>query len=436
MSVLDTGWIVLSENYYFPIRQGENRNILVTGTSGCGKSMSIVEPCILNNYGSLIIVDPKGSLQRKYAEKLRNEGYQIYHMDLSNPEKSNIGFNPLKDICSDAEILSLANMIVYADKTRNYGGNVDPYWDQQATELLSIILDLAINTQKKKGKQADLSFVNRYLADLRTEEDNSEFERRIYSVSPNTLSYKLFNRFKRVFTAERTIACIYSSLENAVGTWSCKEVEEFFKKESFDITSLAEIPSVLFLKISDSDESFYPLCTVIINYFIDRLFKYADSQENGMCRIPIQFVLDDYSSNIVIRGLPRYISTCRARNIGMMLIIQALSQLRAMHSDNAQTILNNCGHCVFFGTLDIDTAKEMSQRLNIPFAEALSFSKDNVAVFRRGYPPLTDRRYREDELALEYNMGQMERKRKQIYRYFADTRRKKEMEEGHGEMSE
>ena len=68
--------------------------------------------------------------------------------------------------------------------------------------------------------------------------------------------------------------------------------------------------------------------------------------------------------------------------------------------------------------------------------KALSFSKDNVAVFRRGYPPLTDRRYREDELSLEYNMGQMERKRKQIHRYFADTRRKKEMEEGHGEMSE
>ena len=119
-----------------------------------------------------------------------------------------------------------------------------------------------------------------------------------------------------------------------------------------------------------------------------------------MCRKAVQIILEDYSSNIVIGGFQRYISTCRARNIGMTVVIQSLSQISSIHSDDAKTICNNCGHIVFFGTSDLDTAKELSQRLSISLGEALAFPLNKVAVFRRGYKPLVADRYNIEKLKI------------------------------------
>ena len=394
----DYGQIVLSDDYSFPIIPGQNRNVLVVGGSGCGKSMSVIEPSILANKGSMIIVDPKGYLYRKYAGGLKERGFEVHMIDLVDPSRSDIGFNPLIELSLDTEILSLANMIVYSDHVNNAG--FDPYWNMQSAELLSIIISLAVNVEKQRHGKADMTYINEYLGEIHNDESSSEFEAKIHSVPADTLTCKLYRRFSHIFSSERTMACIYSSLEAVVGKWSCRETEEFFRKENYDIERLADTQGAVFVKISDSDDTNYPLATIILRYWMDRLFRYADLQDNGMCRKAVQIIFDDYSSNIVIGGFQRYISTCRARNIGMTVVIQSLSQISSIHSDDAKTICNNCGHIVFFGTSDLDTAKELSQRLSISLGEALAFPLNKVAVFRRGYKPLVADRYNIEKLKI------------------------------------
>ncbi|MBQ8261762.1 MAG: ATP-dependent Clp protease proteolytic subunit [Lachnospiraceae bacterium] len=153
-------------------------------------------------------------------------------------------------------------------------------------------------------------------------------------------------------------------------------------------------PSILFLKIADVDESNYTLANFMINYFINRLYKYSDMQEDGRGKIPVKIVLEDYASGIFFQNLYRYICTGRERMVSFTIVVQSLAQLEACHAENAKTILSNIDYWVVFSTTEITTARELlSQRLEIPLAEALAFPINKVAVFVRGRSPIITERY-------------------------------------------
>ena len=385
---MDKGKIVLSEGYEIPIRGlGENRNILITGTSGCGKTTGIVQPTIEScDPCSLIIIDPKGALYMRYADYLKAVGYDVYNINLINPEKSNCGFNPLSGVQTDMDILKISDMIVYSGLEDRDNKAVDPYWNICASQLLSIILDMAMFDAADGINAPNLTCINRYLDILDTDEDGS-FAKRIEKMPKHRLATKQFGKFAKVFRAEKTTACILSVLASVVGKWNSREVSSFLSKRNLDINKLAQKKGAVFIKISDTNDSLYPLATLILEYYINSLFEHADRMESCSLEIPVQFILDDYSSNVTIKGMPRYTSTCRSRNIGFMLCIQSLSQLVKAHGEDSKTIANNCEYSVFFSSTDIETCRDMSQRMNIPVSEAFTFPTDKVAIIKRGYNP-------------------------------------------------
>lgn len=388
--------IVLSDNYTLPVTdENQNRNVIVVGTSGCGKTMSVIEPTIIGNQMdySMVIVDPKGALYRKYSDEMIKRGFGVATIDLANLMKSSVGFNPLSTIKNDHDIFALANMVVYAEKTLYESAKVDPYWNQQAAIFLAIMIDYVRIMKRYEKKKPTLNDVTNLFISLRTDDCETDLDRYIERIPSDSLAYKQYMQFKRILRAEKTVSCIFSTLGGIISPWSSDGMMKLFSKVDFDITMLAREPGIFFLRIPDFDATFYPVATFMVNYWIDQLFKYADKQVGGKCNVPVQFILDDYSSNITIDNLPRYISTCRARNISMMIMIQSLSQLKVMHEENAKTIINNCSHGVFFSTLDIDTAEDLSKRLNIPLNEALSIPDDKVIICRRGKEVMVQKRF-------------------------------------------
>ncbi len=380
--------LILGKESIYEPDEYHNKNILVVGPSGCGKSRSVIMPSLLENTGSMVIVDPKGALYREFKKYFQGK-YKVYMMDLCNPENSTYGFNPLIDIRSEQDILSLANMIICADAAYKNNSKVDPFWQYTAQQVLQILLELIVVCEEKQN--VNLASLNKYLDILNDEASAMGI---LTGIKKDSMAYQLYEKLSYCRAAEKTMASIYATLISFIGNWSCEEIQKFFRKEALDITRFAEEPSILFIKISDCDESNYMLATIILNYYMDKLYKYCDKQKVGMSNIPIRFIMEDYSSSIIIHNLPRYTSTARARGVCFTIVVQSLSQLEYAHGENAKTLLTNMDYWVIFSSTDYVTCKELlSNRLDIPIDEALSFPLDKVAVFVRGRTPQVTQRY-------------------------------------------
>ena len=391
--------LILGENTSYEIdnQLGINSHVCVFGGSGSGKSYSIVKTNIFNFSdagSSMIISDPKGALEKEFRDYLKCKGYTVYSIDLINPEKSTCAFNPIDYICSEIDLIKMAHRIIYSDSLTKTSTNQDPYWNRQAEILLSMLLAMVLMVEEE-GK-ATLDKIMYYASNITMDGKGltNIIMDKIANGKKECLAAKQWVKMKGIMPAEKTFSCVISSVQEHLGRYESKEMKAFFnKKRKIYFETMTTKKSVLFLKISDTDDTYYDFANIIYSQAISSISGYADQCLDGKCPVPVRFILDDFATNAWVEGMPRIISTARARNISFMLICQSVQQLRTGYGDDAQTIISNCDNLVFMGTNDVETAREFSTRLDIPICDILSLKRGRIYVFRAGEKPVDDNRY-------------------------------------------
>lgn len=391
--------VVLAENCIYSSDTEKtqlNNNILVCGTSGCGKTMSVAEPRLLETFEtSLVVTLTKRRLITKYMDVFKKRGYNVWDLNFANPKKSQVSYDPLNYIKSHQDINFLAKALVDAD-VDPATVRKDPFWDDTATSLMAGIIAYCM----MKNKKASMGDVVRMFKrmDFKTDSNSfttgldDEFEA-LERKNPNCFAITCWNTFRKM--PEKTAACVYGSANKAIDKIFTPELLTMFDREQgVNFETIANEKTVLFVTSSAVN----PALSCFINIFYAQVFKslfeYAEEREDGTLPIPVHVLCDDFATGSRINNFPEYISIFREKKISVTLLLQSESQLEAMYGDgNATTIINNCDTYLYFGSMDLHTSKNISVRLNEPVDEVLYMPIGDVYVFRRGQRPIKTKRY-------------------------------------------
>lgn len=364
-----------------------NNNVIIVGSSGCGKTRSIVSPNIDKAYGSYVVLDPKGNLYEKHKKKLELEGYAVKKLDFIHPEKS-AHYNPFAYINRPMDVKTIAHTLVYGKPDMF---KMDPYWPESAEQLLTTLIGY-ITTQCNEEEQ-NLDTLIKMISCMEVREEDEEFQNAVdmlfealESVEGDnwlTTGYRSFRN-----NAGKTTKCVINTALSSIEKFNLPEVLKMLSYDEIDIRSIGERKTALFVVVSDNDRSMDTLSSILFTQIMQELCSLADDVYLGELPIPVRFILDDLATNMKIRDFPKMISSFRSRNISSMLIVQAEAQLRSLYGYDAETIITNCDTYVYLGGSDIETAQNIGARSGKSLRKILYMPLGRVWVFRRGSKPV------------------------------------------------
>ncbi len=365
-----------------------NNNVLVVGTSGAGKTRSIVTPNLLQASGSYVISDPKGTLYKKYKAYLEGKGYTVKKLDFTDPKNSS-HYNFFEYIKSTQDIMKTAHILTYSSEM---SGTNEMFWQESTQLLLQAVMALLIEQDNKKLQNL------RYMMDLisrcQINENDSSSATQLDLLmkamkNKNTDSYaaKTYEKFR--IAAGRTLKSILISAFATLGNYDTPEINAMTEYDDIDIPSLGKQKTAIFVIVSDTERSMDGLVNIFYTQTMNELCRYADKEcEDGCLPIPVRFIMDDFATNCKIEEFPRMISSIRSRGISTMLMIQAESQLAKCYGYDGKTIIGNCDTYVYMGGNDIETAASVAERCDVPMKKILYMPVGTVWIFRRGQNPI------------------------------------------------
>lgn len=373
-----------------------NNNVLVCGSSGCGKTMSLIEPKLLcTNNSSIVLTLSKRRLVSTYAKLFQQRNYQVWDLNFVSPEKSQIAYDPLQYVNSWTDVTYLAEMIVMAD-VRKKESQADPYWDSTSVGLLSALISYVLMT-KERHSMADVIDLFRELrivksSDLVETTLDAKFEA-IRSADPKHFAIACWDSFKQ--TPIRTAGCIYSSLGTMLDKIFTPQLCSMMRKaEKIDFKKLSSEKTILFVSTSAVNPYLNTFANMFYSQMFKELFEIGEENANGQLALPVQVVCDDFACGAKILNFAEYISIFREKGISVTMMLQSESQLKSIYGEeDAKTIINNSDTYVYMGGNDLDTAKSVSSRLNKPLEEILYMPIGQEFIFRRGQKPIITRRY-------------------------------------------
>ncbi len=391
-----SGKLILGQDRSYSLdcfETGLNNNVLVVGTSGSGKTRSVITPNLLEAEGSYIISDPKGNLHQKYEKYLKQKGYIVRKLDFTKPLESD-HYNFFHYIRNTRDIMKVAHMLIYQD---NHGvKNIDPFWDQ-AAELLVQACIAFLREQRSKPHQ-DLHHLLHMIEIAQCMGDmtltDTPFDRMFEEIrgKDSSFSYSQYRKFR--VAADRTLRSILITANAKLGIYDVPEINEMTKKNDFEISELGNKKMAVFVVVSDTDRSMDNLVNLFFTQAMNELCQYADRyMPNSALDVPVRFILDDFATNCKIVEFPRMISSIRSRNISVMLSIQAEEQLTSGYGNDAGTIISNCDSYVYLGGNDVPTAEAVAKRCDLPLKKILNMPVGMSWVFRRGQDPQYGRNY-------------------------------------------
>lgn len=375
---------------------GLNNNVIVCASSGCGKTMSITEPRLVETFNSsLIVTCTKRRIVDKYRDVFLKRGYIVQDLNFVRPTESNVTYDPLAYVNSYSDITFLAESIVKANPRKD-NTTADPYWDDASVSLLSALISYVLMTEDKPTF-ADVLKLN---DDLTITEGGSQIETsldtkfaRIAQKDPHCFAVTCWNSFKVL--PIRTARCVYGALNTTIDTIFSPELRKMISsKDKVEFEEIANRKTVLFITTSAVNPSLNCYTNMCFSQMFKQLFEYAESLPNGKLPIPVSVLADDFATGSRILNFPEYISIFREKQISVMLLLQSESQLERMYGyEDAVTIIDNCDTYVYMGGMNLKTCRSISERLNMPLEDVLYIPLGQEVIFRRGQRPILTQRY-------------------------------------------
>lgn len=390
--------VILGDGCIYEMGGQINDNIVVVGGTGCGKTMSVSEPRLLETHNaSLVISLSKRKLVKKYTPVFKERGYNVLDMNFADPQSANCGYDPLAYVKTDSDIRFLAESIVKANPQKLSKNNADPFWDDAAISLLSAEIALI---QYQKGEEATFADVIDLHNSLTVEDDGAviktSLDRTFGLLSirePNHYACICWRTF-RVLPI-KTAACVFSALNVTLDTIFTKELCKMIRSANrIDFEKLSTEKTILFITTSAVNPALNNFINLFYGTCFKSLFEFAEKRPSGALPRPVHILCDDFAVGCRVNHFEQYISIFREKGISVSLLLQSESQLDALYGkDEATTIINNADTYVFMGGMDIKTARMVSEKANVPLDEILYLPIGQIVIFRRGQRPIFTTRY-------------------------------------------
>ena len=368
---------------------GINKNILVVGGSGAGKTACYIKPNIMQCLGSYIITDPKGELYKETSKFLEQEGYEIKAFNLVNPKYSDF-YNPIANICSDQDVDTLAHILV-TGANKEGGGGDDPFWDNTAKMLISatIYYVLSVLPLEEQNIGSCLNIIRQGGA------DSSIFEKLfIDDLKPEHPGRIQYESFKTA--ADKTMQSIVISSISKMRVFDMPAIQRITSSNSIDFRSVAKKKTAIFVITSAAESTYDFVSTMFFSQMFSILYKQADDYGS---RLPNQvyFLLDEFANVGQIPDFQKKLSTTRSLGISISIIVQSLDQLESLYKDSYENILGNCDTQLLLGTNSQKTAEYFSKSLGQTTIkiESKSINKDKTEHEKQGVSVSTQRQARD-----------------------------------------
>ena len=344
-------------------KTARNKNVLVVGGSGSGKTRYFVKPQIMQMHSSYCITDPKGSLICETGKMLQSNGYRIKVLNTINFKKS-MKYNPFSYIHSEKDILKLVTCLM--QNTRGDGKGGDPFWEK-AEQLLYTAL-IGYIWLEAPEEERNFNTLIEMINSMEVREDDENFENSVDLIfkdlrakNPNHFAVRQYAKFK--LSAGKTAKSILVSCGARLAVFDIPELREVTAYDELGLDTLGDKKTALFLIMSDTDDSFNFLISMCYTQLFNLLCEKADDVYGGRLPVHVRCLIDECANIGQIPKLEKLVATIRSREISACLILQAQSQLKALYKDNADTIIGNMDSRLFLGGSEPTTLKELSSAL-------------------------------------------------------------------------
>lgn len=380
-----------------------NKNVLVIGGSGSGKTRFFVKPNIMQMHSSYCVTDPKGSILTEVGFLLAKGGYKVKSFNTVDFKKS-LHYNPFAYIHSEKDILKLTKAIIENTKSEN-GKSGDDFW-VKAEELLYQAL-IAYIWYEAPEEEMNFTTLLDMINAFEVREDDETFKNAVDKIfdeleerDPEHFAVRQYRKFK--LSAGKTAKSILISCGARLAPFDIKELREIMEYDELELDTLGDFKTALFIIISDTDSTFNFVVSMLYTQLFNLLCEKADKQPGNRLKVHVRCLLDEFANIGKIPNFEKLIATIRSREISASIILQTQSQLKAIYKENAETIIGNCDSVLFLGGREKSTLKELSENLGKETIDMYNTSetRSNQNSYGKNFQKLGKALMSEDEIAI------------------------------------
>ena len=345
-------------------KYARNKNVLVIGGSGSGKTRFYVKPNLMQMHSSYCVTDPKGTIVIECGKMLEDNGYEIKILNTINFKKS-MKYNPFAYIKSEKDILKLVQTIIANTKGEGEKAGED-FWVKAEKLYYTALIGYIYYEAPKEEKNFATLLEMIDASEVREDDENymnpvDRLFEALEKKNPLHFAVKQYKKYK--LAAGKTAKSILISCGARLAPFDIEELRELMKEDELDLDTLGDRKTALFVIISDTDDTFNFVVSIMYSQLFNLLCDKADDKYGGRLPIHVRFLLDEFANIGLIPKFEKLIATIRSREISASIILQAQSQLKAIYKDNADTIVGNCDSTLFLGGKEKTTLKELSETL-------------------------------------------------------------------------
>ena len=383
-------------------KNARNKNVLVVGGSGSGKTRFWLKPNLLQCHSSYVVTDPKGSIVVECGNALLKNGYKLKILNTINFKKS-MRYNPFAYVHSEKDILKLVTTLMTNTKGEGSGG--DPFWEKSERLLLTALI--AYLHYEAPVEEQNFATLLEMLNTMQVLEDDEEYQNpvdllfeELAKKKPNSFAGRQYKLYK--LAAGKTAKSILISCGARLAPFDIQELRDLTMYDELQLDTLGDKKTALFLIMSDTDSTFNFLISMVYTQLFNLLCDKADDVYGGKLPIHVRCLIDECANIGQIPNLEKLVATIRSREISACLVLQARSQLKAIYKDNADTIVGNMDSQIFLGGSEPTTLKDLSEMLGKETIDAFNTSdtRGNSPSYGTTFQKMGHELLSRDELAV------------------------------------
>ena len=383
-------------------KNARNKNVLVVGGSGSGKTRFWLKPNLLQCHSSYVVTDPKGTIVLECGNAMLKNGYKVRILNTINFKKS-MHYNPFSYVHSEKDILKLVTTLMTNTKGEGSGG--DPFWEKSERLLLTALI--AYLHYEAPVEEQNFATLLEMLNTMQVSEDDETYQNPVDLLfedlgkkKPNSFAVRQYKLYK--LAAGKTAKSILISCGARLAPFDIQELRDLTMYDELQLDTLGDKKTALFLIMSDTDSTFNFLISMVYTQLFNLLCDKADDVYGGKLPIHVRCLIDECANIGQIPNLEKLVATIRSREISACLVLQARSQLKAIYKDNADTIVGNMDSQIFLGGSEPTTLKDLSEMLGKETIDAFNTSdtRGNSPSYGTTFQKMGHELLSRDELAV------------------------------------